>query len=81
MGSGFAYLKLEAEQGGRWFSPSDSSDTQDTEDALSILRCRYARGEIDQTEFERRLNDLLETETPQQAEAYAEKAAIEERSR
>ena len=44
------------------------------------LAVRYARGEIDEDEFERRLNDLLETETVDQAEERYEESLIEERS-
>lgn len=67
---GFAYLKTDIDQ--------NSSDTDPQQDALTILRERYARGEIDQDEFERRLDDLLETETVEQAEQYHEKTPIKE---
>ena len=39
-----------------------SSDVDSTQDPLETLRDRFARGEIDQEEFERRLESLLETE-------------------
>lgn len=39
-------------------TPNDSPD----DDPLATLRDRYARGEIDEVEFERRLERLLETE-------------------
>jgi len=40
---------------------SDADDVSD-EDPVETLRRRYATGEIDDTEFERRLDRLLETE-------------------
>ena len=41
-----------------------SADTDgDPADPLSILRERYARGEIDEAEFERRVERLLETDS------------------
>jgi uncharacterized membrane protein len=41
--------------------PGEYTDERET--ALSTLRDRYARGEIDEVEFERRVERLLETET------------------
>jgi len=41
--------------------PDDGDDTE-TSDPVEELRERYARGEIDRDEFERRLDDLLETD-------------------
>jgi len=39
-----------------------SESTDPTDDPLATLRDRYARGEIDEAEFERRVERLLETE-------------------
>lgn len=76
---GFAYLKSDVDQISDWRSSQTNSETDSQEDALTILRERYARGEIEQDEFERRLDDLLETETVEQAEQHHEKTPIKER--
>lgn len=44
--------------------PSDDGDGgEDSSDPVEELRERYARGEIDRGEFERRIEDLLETDS------------------
>jgi len=40
----------------------EPSEPDDRDEQLATLRERYARGEIDEAEFERRVEDLLETE-------------------
>ena len=41
-------------------SRSGSSDTKEKESPLEILKKRYARGEINQEEYEQKKKDLLE---------------------
>ncbi|MCU4971719.1 SHOCT domain-containing protein [Halobacteria archaeon AArc-m2/3/4] len=53
---------------------TSETSPSDAEDALETLRERYARGEFDDEEFERRLERLLETETIEDASAFAERA-------
>lgn len=78
---GFIYLKAGGALLGQWLSP-DAASTEETEqDPLTTLRQRYARGEIDRAEFERRLNDLLETETLDRAETHHEQTPMRERTR
>ena len=52
----------------------------DDEEALATLRRRYARGEIDDDEFERRLDWLRETETLEDVRAQVANERITERS-
>ena len=51
-------------------------------DALSTLRDRYARGELTDDQFERKLDALLETEGPENAAEWRtrERERIEDRS-
>jgi hypothetical protein len=44
-----------------------TSDTESKQDALDTLRNRYARGDLTEAEFERKVETLLETETPESA--------------
>ena len=48
-------------------SGGDESDVDDTADALDRLRTRYANGDLTDEQFERKLDRLLETETPEDA--------------
>ncbi|ESP88006.1 SHOCT domain-containing protein [Candidatus Halobonum tyrrellensis] len=59
-----------------------TDDGDATDEALATLRGRYARGELDEAEFETRLDALLRTESLGDARADAERRAAErERSR
>jgi Predicted membrane protein (DUF2078). len=53
-----------------WYESRSQSSTEES-DPLDALRDRYARGEIDEVEFERRLDALLETETERDAEQFS----------
>lgn len=44
-------------------TPSTDAVSADTDDSLVTLRERYARGELTDAQFERKLETLLETET------------------
>lgn len=60
----------------RYESNRNRNDTRDrtradsSDPALSVLRDRYARGEIDEREFESRVERLLETESIGESRAY-----------
>lgn len=55
--------------------PGDSTD--ETEDALEDLRRRYARGELSDEEFDRRVERLLETESVRDAKKYAKRVDVD----
>ncbi|WP_135826658.1 SHOCT domain-containing protein [Halorussus ruber] len=48
------------------------ADTESKQDALDALRSRYARGDLSDAEFERKVETLLETETPESARKHVE---------
>lgn len=75
---GFAYAKGDLQQ----FLDRSGGEGDGTaeRDPLDALRDRYARGEIDEAEFERRLDDLLKTETVADAADYR-RSSRAERSR
>lgn len=49
-----------------------TTTTTSTGDALETLRERYAAGDLSETQFETKLEQLLETETVENASAYVE---------
>lgn len=60
--------------------PAETGTAQsETEDALEELRQRYARGELTEAEFERRVERLLETESVHEARKYTDRDDSEER--
>lgn len=69
---GLAELATSTEQ--------ESHQADASDDPLTIIRNRYARGEIDQAEFERLLDDLVETETLSDVTAYRDTDVVTERS-
>ncbi|PSQ42494.1 hypothetical protein BRD14_04560 [Halobacteriales archaeon SW_5_68_122] len=56
-------------------TPRDGGETTEESrtEALENLRDRYARGELTHEEFERKLEALMETESPEQAERRVER--------
>ncbi|WP_049980794.1 SHOCT domain-containing protein [Halolamina rubra] len=60
---------------------SESEQREDEETPLETLRRRYAEGELSEAQFERKLDQLLETETMENAEAYARRERETERQR
>lgn len=67
----------------RWYaSTADSRRTDrgasdDADTALRDLRSRYARGELDDEEFENRVERLLETESVDDARSFVEREAAD----
>lgn len=65
-------------------SPVESEEQGDVTDALETLRQRYARGELSDDTFERKLEALLETDVPEDARRRARRTtttdAIDDRS-
>jgi hypothetical protein len=71
------YYRPDQETNSRSEPPTDRST--ETEDALEELRHRYARGELSDEEFDRRVERLLETESVYDARKYAERTDTERR--
>jgi hypothetical protein len=55
-------------------SPGREPDRR-VRDGLARLRDRYAAGELDEDQFERKLETLLETETPEGARSYLDRTS------
>ena len=53
---------------------TDVDRTDADDEALTRLRDRYARGDLSEEQFERKLEVLLETETPENARERAERS-------
>lgn len=66
-------------------SPTEHADRvprrsdDDTNDALATLRERYARGDLTDEQFERKLDRLFETDSPENAAAWRDREADRER--
>jgi uncharacterized membrane protein len=58
---------------------ADDSESQDEETPLETLRRRYAEGELSEEQFERKLDQLLSTETIEDVEDERERAVERER--
>ncbi|WP_254542972.1 SHOCT domain-containing protein [Halomarina pelagica] len=55
--------------------------TGDVGDAIETLRARYARGDLTDEQFERKLDRLLETESPESAAEWRTRERERERER
>ena len=67
--------------GGTWTSDESSNDQPETDnrDALETLRNRYARGELTDEQFERKVERLLDTESIEAVEdQYRERERLRE---
>ena len=61
---------------------TDSDDErEDVADALDRLRTRYANGDLTDEQFERKLDRLLETETPEDAAEWVDRRREIDQSR
>ncbi|QWC19941.1 SHOCT domain-containing protein [Halorubrum sp. 2020YC2] len=78
-------VRVESESGSvrveRGTAAERGEATDDTADALERLRTRYANGDLTDEQFERKLDRLLETETPEDAAEWAKRNREARRSR
>ena len=78
-------VRVESESGSvrveRGTAAERAEATDDTADALERLRTRYANGDLTDEQFERKLDRLLETETPEDAAEWAKRNREARRSR
>jgi uncharacterized membrane protein len=56
---------------------SDAEEATESDDPIEDVRARYARGELSESEFERKLERLLETEDLEVPEGASEGAVAE----
>ena len=70
-------VHVESESGSVRVERGEAADRDDepvdTADALERLRTRYANGDLTDEQFERKVDRLLETETPEDAADWAER--------
>jgi len=63
-----------------YYEGDAETETESEADPVATLRERYARGELTEAEFERRLDTLLETEgTEQPTDRDRERSVVKER--
>jgi uncharacterized membrane protein len=67
---GFAGVLPAAVKLAEWHESRSEAASGTENDPLESLRARYANGEIDEAEFERRVERLLETESETEAEQF-----------
>lgn len=60
-------------------SGSDDGEAVEHADPMETLRERYARGDVDEAEFERRLDRLVETEDLDAADATVDRETLRAR--
>lgn len=70
VGIGFLATKRYTDRTSK--STFETNGSTDSEEALEVLKRRYAEGEIDETEFDRKLDIFFETETVAEAERRVE---------